>query len=149
MSGQGRSKDRAIIEADATWAEWRAFLVKEAAAGRADLKGADGWTLAEAAVHVARWQGWAADRIRGILAGERGERLEVDAKNAAWAEKDGGVTFEPALERSDAAWVELRRAASAVPDERWRRLIHSVFAANTWEHYEEHLAWHPAAGGDR
>jgi hypothetical protein len=149
MSEQGQSKDRAITKADATWADWRAFLVKEAAAGRAELKGSDGWTLAEAAHHVARWQGWAADRMRGILAGDRGGRLEVDAKNATWAEKDRGMTFAPALERSDAAWVELRKTASAVPDEKWRRLIHAVFAANTWEHYEEHLAWHPGAGGKR
>jgi len=36
-------------------------------------------------------------------------------------------------------------AVIAVPDAKWRRLISAVFAANTWEHYEEHLAWHPAA----
>ena len=148
MSEARLSKDQAIARADATWVDWRAFLVREAAAGRAELKGSDGWTLAEAAAHGARWQVWAADRMRGILAGERGERLQVDAKNAAWAEKDRGIAFEQALERMDGAWGELRRTASAVPDERWRRLINAVFAANTWEHYEEHLAWHPGAGGD-
>jgi len=143
----GTSRDEAIAKADATWADWRGFLVREAAAGQAELKGADGWTLAEAAAHVARWQGWAADRIRGILAGERGERLEIDAKNAAWAEKDRGIAFEAALERMDGAWSLLRKTASAVPDDRWRRLISVVFAANTWEHYVEHLAWHPGTGG--
>ena len=66
-------------------------------------------------------------------------------KNAAWAKEDLGVTFEPALERMDSAWSALRKAAVAVPDAKWRRLISAVFAANTWEHYEEHLAWHPAA----
>lgn len=139
------SKAEAIAKADATWVAWRAFLASEAAAGRADTKGTDGWTLAEATVHVARWQGWAVERIRGILVAEKGERLDVDGKNAAWAEEDRGVAIEPALERMEGAWSALRKAAVAVPDAKWRRLISAVFAANTWEHYEEHLAWHPAA----
>jgi hypothetical protein len=145
MSEERLSKAEAIARADATWAEWRAFLVGEAAAGRADTKGSDGWTLAEAAAHIARWQGWAVARIRGILVAEKAERLDVDGKNAVWAKEDRGVAFAPALERMDGAWSTLRRAAVAVPDAKWRRLISAVFAANTWEHYEEHLAWHPAA----
>ena len=145
MSEGRPSKAEAIAKADATWEEWRAFLVGEAGAGRADTKGSDGWTLAEAAAHVARWQGWAVERIRGILVAERSERLDVEGKNAAWAKKDRGVTFEPALKRMDDAWSALRKAAVAVPDAKWRRLISAVFAASTWEHYEEHLAWHPAA----
>jgi hypothetical protein len=147
MSEARASRDQAIARADATWAEWRAFLVGEAAAGRAELRGSDGWTLAEAAAHVARWQDWAVARMRGILAGERGERLEIDARNAAWAEQDRGIGFDPALQRMDTAWAALREAASAVPEPSWRRLLSVVFAANTWEHYEEHLAWHPPTGG--
>ena len=145
MSEERFSKAEAIAKADATWADWRSFLVAEAAEGRAAMTGSDGWTLAEAAAHVARWQGWAVERIRSILIGARSERLDVDGKNAAWAKEDRGVTFEPALERMDGAWSALRKAAVAVPDAKWRRLISAVFAANTWEHYEEHLAWHPAA----
>jgi len=137
-----------MAKADQTWAEWRAFLAAEAAAGRAGRAGTDGWTLAEAAAHVARWQGWAATRMRSDLAGERIERLEVDANNAAWAELDRGVEFETALERMDAAWAALRKTAAGMPEEGWRRLLNAVFAANTWEHYEEHLAWRAPAGHD-
>jgi hypothetical protein len=149
MGEERLSKAQAIAKADATWAEWRAFLVGEAAAGRAELKGSDGWTLAEAAAHVTRWQGWAVDRIRGILAAERAERLDIDGNNAAWAKQDRDVAIAPALERMDSAWIALRKAAVAVPDSKWRRLISAVFAANTWEHYEEHLAWRPAAPSGR
>jgi hypothetical protein len=145
MSEQRVSKAEAIAKADATWADWRAFLLGEAAAGRAELKGSDGWTVAEAAAHVARWQGWAVERIRAILVAERAERLDVDGKNAAWAKEDRGVAFARALERMDGAWAALRKAADAVPDAKWRRLTSAVFAANTWEHYEEHLAWRPTA----
>jgi hypothetical protein len=145
MSEERLSKAEAIAKADATWADWRAFLVVQAAAGRAELKGSDGWTLAEAAAHVARWQGWAVERIRGILVAEKAERLDVDGKNAAWAHEDRDVAFAPALERMDGAWAALRKVAVAVPDAKWRRLVSAVFAANTWEHYEEHLVWHPAA----
>jgi hypothetical protein len=149
MSEERLSKAGAIAKADAAWADWRAFLVGEAAAGRAELTGSDGWTLAEAAAHVTRWQGWAVDRIRGILVGEKAERLDIDGKNAAWAKEDRGVGFAAALERMDGAWSALRKAAIAVPEAKWRRLISAVFAANTWEHYEEHLAWHPAAPSGR
>jgi hypothetical protein len=149
MSEERLSKAQALAKADQTWIEWRAYVVGEAAGGPADRRGADGWTLAEAAAHVARWQGWAATRMRGVLAGERIERLNVDAKNAAWAEEDHGVVLQVALERMDRAWEALRKAAAAIPEERWRRLINAVFAANTWEHYEEHLAWRIPAGLDR
>jgi hypothetical protein len=149
MSEERLSKAAAITKGDATWKDWRAFLVGEAAAGRAELKGSDGWTLAEAAAHVTRWQDWAVARIRGILAAEKAERLDIEGNNAAWAKADRGVAFEPALEKMDSAWSELRKAAVAVPHSKWRRLINAVFAANTWEHYEEHLAWHPASGGER
>jgi hypothetical protein len=146
VSEERLSKAQAIARADATWADWRAFLVGEAAAGRAELKGSDGWSLAEAAAHVTRWQGWAVERIRGILVAERAERLDVEGNNAGWTKEDRGVAFAPALERMDGAWAALRKAAVAVPDAKWRRLISAVFAANTWEHYEEHLAWRPAKG---
>jgi Mycothiol maleylpyruvate isomerase N-terminal domain len=149
MSEERLSKAEAIAKADAAWADWRAFLVGEAAAGRAQPRGSDGWTLAEVFAHVTRWQGWAVDRIRGILIAEKAERLDIEGNNAAWAKADRGVAFAPALERMDGAWAELRKAADAVPEARWRRLISVVFAANTWEHYEEHLAWHPAASTRR
>ena len=149
MSEAGQSKAEALAKADETWAEWRAYLVGEAAAGRAERRGSDGWTLAEAAAHVARWQGWAVARILGVLAGERIERLDVDAKNAAWAGEDREIDFRVALERMDGAWVALRKTATGTPEQRWRRLIHAVFAANTWEHYEEHLAWRTPAGRNR
>ena len=139
-------KATSIAKADSTWTEWRGFLVGEAAAGRAERKGSDGWTLAEATAHVARWQAWAAVRMRGVLAGERMERLNVDGRNAAWAVADRSVDFATALERMDVAWEELRRTAAAIPDAQWRRLVNSIFAANTWEHYEEHLAWRATAG---
>ena len=131
MSEERLSKAAAITKGDATWKDWRAFLVGEAAA------------------HVTRWQDWAVARIRGILAAEKAERLDIEGNNAAWAKADRGVAFEPALEKMDSAWSELRKAAVAVPHSKWRRLINAVFAANTWEHYEEHLAWHPASGGER
>jgi len=146
MSDERLSKAAALAKADQTWAEWRAFLAAEAAAGRAGRAGSDGWTLAEAAAHVARWQGWAALRMRGVLAGERIERLDVNVKNAAWAEEDRGVSFVAALARMDGAWAALRKTAAGIPEERWRRLLNAVFAANTWEHYEEHLAWRTPAG---
>jgi hypothetical protein len=144
--GESRfSKAESIARAEKEFAAWRAFLVDQAARGRAELKGSDGWTLAEAAAHVARWQDWASRRIPAILAGERGERLDVEGKNVVWANEDRGVGFDPALERMDRAWLELQRAAEAVPHEKWRRLITALFVANTWEHYEEHLAWRPAS----
>jgi hypothetical protein len=146
MSDDRLSKAEAIAKADQTWAEWRGFLVSEIDAKRAESRGVDGWTLAEAAAHVARWQDWAVARLRGLLAGERIERLDVDAKNAAWAEEDRGIPFQTALERMDGAWIALRKAAAGIPEARWRRLVNAVFAANTWEHYEEHLAWRTPPG---
>jgi hypothetical protein len=145
VSEERLAKTDAIAKAEAAYAVWREFLTEQAAAGRAELKGADGWTLAEATAHVSHWQVWAVERLRGILAGQKGERLNVDGKNAGWAKEDRGIEFEPALERMDKAWADLRKAARAVPDEKWRRLIIAVLAANTWEHYDEHLAWRPGA----
>jgi hypothetical protein len=144
MNEKRVSQADAIARAEAEFAAWRTFLTEQAAQGRAGLQGSDGWTLAEATAHVARWQGWAAERTRGILAGERGEALDIEGKNAAWAKLDRDIGFDQALEQMDRAWAELHRAAKAVPEEKWRRLIIAVFAANTWEHYEEHLAWRPA-----
>jgi hypothetical protein len=149
MSEDRLSKAEAMAKADATWGEWREFLAGEAAAGRATTRGTDGWTLAEAAAHVARWQGWAAARMQGLLDGERIERLDVDARNAAWAADDRGIAFQPALERMDGAWAVLRKTAAEIPQARWRRMLNAVFAANTWEHYEEHLAWRDPAGRSR
>lgn len=143
MSEKRPSKTETITRAENEFAVWRRFLTDQAAKRRAELKGTDGWTLAEAAAHVARWQDWAAKRILGILAGERGERLDIEGNNTAWALEDLGLEFDPALERIDNAWAELHRAAQAVPDAKWRRLVHTTFVANTWEHYEEHLAWRP------
>ena len=144
MSEKRPAKTETIARAEKEFATWRSFLTDQAAKERAELKGSDGWTLAEATAHVARWQDWAARRIPAILAGERAERLDIEGNNAAWAKADRGVGFDPALERMDKAWAELHRAALAVPDERCRRLITATFVANTWEHYEEHLAWRPA-----
>jgi hypothetical protein len=144
MSESRFSKSETIARAESEFAGWRTFLVDQAKRGRAELRGTDGWTLAEATAHVARWQDWAARRIGGILAGERAERLDIEGKNKVWGAEDRGVEFDPALERMDQAWSELLRAARAVPEEKWRRLVQATFAANTWEHYEEHLAWRPA-----
>ena len=138
------SRAETIARAEREFIAWRGFLTDQAAKGRAELMGSDGWTLAEATSHIARWQDWAAKRIPGILAGERGERLDIEGRNAAWAKEDRGVGFDSALDRMDEAWAELQRAAEGVPDGKWRRSITTAFVANTWEHYEEHLTWRPA-----
>jgi hypothetical protein len=145
VSKESSSKAETIAKADAAWKDWHAFLVEEANAGRVGQVGTDGWTLAEAVAHVARWQDWAAGQIRAILAGERVERVEVEAKNAEWAAADREIDFATALIRMDEAWTGLRAAAESVPDDKWRRMVAAIFVANTWEHYEEHLAWRTAA----
>ena len=149
MTGDSPSKADALARADAAWEGWRSFLAGEAEAGRTGLKGADGWTLAEAVAHVARWQGWATERLRSLPAGERIPRLDIDGQNAAWAEADSGAEFEVARVRQEDAWRRLRAEAEAVPEAKWRRLVSGTFAANTWEHYEEHLEWHPSEAAAR
>ena len=146
MSAESPSKSDALARADAAWEGWRSFLARESEAGRTGLKGADGWTLAEAVAHIARWQAWAAERLRSLPAGGRTPRLEIDVQNAEWAESDRGVEFEVARGRLEDAWKRLHAEAQNIPEAKWRRLVSGTFAANTWEHYQEHLDWHPPEG---
>jgi hypothetical protein len=137
-------RSEVLQRADAAWSEWREFLAGESAADRAGLTGADGWTLAEAVAHVARWQEWAAERIPALAAGERLQVPDIDSQNAEWAAGDRGADFVDSVSRIDRAWAGLRSAVEEVAEEHWSRTMGRLVEANTWEHYTEHQAWHPA-----
>jgi hypothetical protein len=137
-------KQKALARADDAWRQWEAFLKRESTSGNAEERGSDGWTLAEAVAHVARWQAWSTIRLQHVLDGGRLEQLAIDEINAKWAAEDRGIAYEEAARRMQEAWRGLRAKTEEVPDERWNGLFNEVVKANTWEHFAEHMEWRPA-----
>lgn len=145
MAEELTARQDVLAKADSAWLHWRRFLDREAEGGRAELRGTDGWTLAEAAAHVANWHALTTDRIDRLLRKEHLEKLDIDGQNQEWAAADKGISFEAAVERLERNWRRFRQMAEEIPEARWNRLAPSI-RANTWEHYDEHLAWRPAVG---
>ena len=137
----------ALALMDDWWPRWTAFVDAEADAGRAETPGSDGWTLAEAVAHVARWQDWSVARAETLAAGARLEEIDVDGQNAAWAEQDRGVAFAEARLRADRAHAAFRQCVAAIVPDRWSRSLGRLVVANTSHHYEEHMGWHSEAPG--
>lgn len=135
----------ALALMDAWWPRWTAFVDAEAEAGRAETRGADGWTLAEAVAHVARWQDWSVPRAETLAAGARIAEVDVDGQNAAWAEADRGLPFAEARLRADRAQAAFRQCVAAIAPARWSRALGRLVVANTSEHYHEHMGWHSSA----
>ncbi len=95
------SAGEAVELMDEWWPRWTAFLDEQERRGRADTAGSDGWTLAEAVAHVARWQRWSVARASTLAAGGRLEEMDIDRQNAAWAEQDRGIALAEARAKGD------------------------------------------------
>lgn len=143
MKSPELGKVEALARANAAWRDWQDFLNRESGAERGDERGTDGWTLAEAVAHIARWQEWAVERIGQARSGVALGELPVDEMNARWAAEDANVGYQGAMRRLDRAWAALQATAESVPEGSWNGAVERVLAANTWEHYEEHKAWRP------
>ncbi len=130
---------------DEWWPRWTAFLEGNGSRGRAEVRGADGWTLAEAVAHVARWQEWSVACASTLAGGATLEVIDVDGQNARWAEDDCGITFIEARARGDRAHAAFRERVASVPGEQWSLALGRLVVANTSEHYEEHMGWHAGA----
>jgi hypothetical protein len=139
------SAAEAVELMDEWWPRWTAFLDEEENRGRADAAGSDGWTLAEAVAHVARWHQWSVARASTLAAGGRLQEIDVDGLNAAWAEQDRGIAFAEARARGDQAHRAFRERIASIPPESWSRALGRLVVANSSEHYQEHMGWHDPA----
>ncbi len=146
MSRPPESPASALALIDEWWPAWNAFLDEQAARHGEGERGADGWTLAEAIAHVARWHQWCVARIAHLADGGRVDNLDVDGMNAAWAAEDQGISLADARARAADAHAAFRQAVAAVPAERWTPILGRLVRANSSEHYQEHMGWRARAG---
>jgi len=158
MTGGGRL----IARIDLSWAEL-AQLASTLGPGGLTVAGPDGWALKDHLTHVAAWELWLAalldrrDRLAamGLPAGFQGS---VDAINAEiWAQHrdktaDEAIAYSAevheqlmsVLGRFSDSELELpygRYEPSATAGPEGERPVTEWVAANTYDHYAEHVGW--------
>lgn len=133
---------------------WRQFLRAAAAfpSERMDERLNDGWTRKQMLAHISAWHDLTHERLgKLILTGESAAFTDnVDAFNARVARQAIGRTAGETLKEMEMTFNRLRRQLGRMTDEQlaadngWAA---HVIAANTHDHYEEHLAdvYQPAA----
>lgn len=134
-----------LARLDAGWSIFSAAVHAMPAERLEQRLGEDAWTRKQMLAHVAMWHDLTIDRLAAQV--ERGQPPEIDededAVNARAARGAVGRTTGEVILALDESFRRLRREIARATNEQlaandsWAA---SVIAANTWRHYDEHLA---------
>ncbi|HET7677158.1 MAG TPA: DinB family protein [Candidatus Limnocylindrales bacterium] len=133
-----------VARVEQGWAAFRALVDRVARNGGLERNTETGWPAKAVAAHVAAWHEQATGRLGEWRATGRIPPVpDVDAFNAQVAERTAGDAPESVLARLDASYPPLLSALRALSEadlQAHRHLLGYIVAANTFGHYEEHLA---------
>jgi hypothetical protein len=134
-----------VAQVDAAWAVFRAAAYRYPAEHMNDHLTEDGWTRKQMLAHIAVWHDLTADRLVTLMLTGRPADLDrdTDAINAAAARVAIGKTAGEVLKDVEATFNRLRRQMLRLSEVQLRLdgawAAHKI-AANTYEHYAEHIA---------
>lgn len=134
-----------IARADQGWQRFRSAAAATPSERMDDRLTEDGWTRKQMLAHVAAWHDMTSNRMGKMLTtGQPAEMTEkTDAVNARVARQAMGRSAGEVMQEMEASYHRLRRQLLRVTDEQltaddnWAA---SVIAADTYEHYDEHMA---------
>ena len=137
-----RSAASLLARVDGSWAEFRPLLegLRE---GHLDRAVAGGWTVRQVLAHLAAWHDDAATRLAQFHAtGATTPQPDVDTFNAQVAARAGDTSLTRLVADLERSFGRLRHETARLRDgqllsgEGWAA---TEIAANTWEHYEDHV----------
>jgi hypothetical protein len=134
-----------MAHCDAAFAPFYAAAQRFPAEHMTDRLGEDEWTRKQMLEHVATWHDSTTERLTKMVLTGKSVPLarEVDAVNAAAARVAVGKSVGEVLKDIESSYARLRRQmlrltdAQLHADDDWAA---HIIAANTYEHYVDHLA---------
>ena len=138
-----RSAASLLARVDASWSDFRPLL-GELREGHLDRSVAGGWTVRHVLAHLVAWHDDAATRLAQFHAtGAMTPQPDVDPFNEQVAARAGDTSLPRLVTDLERSFRRLRDETARLRDgqllmgDGWAA---TEIAANTWEHYEDHVA---------